>query len=96
MRVCAECGKEFEWNSGILGRTGRAPMTCSPDCQRARKTRQSEQSRQRAAKRGCPPDKHGTSTGYSHYKCDCSLCSRWARQYKAQRRRALKEGAEHG
>jgi hypothetical protein len=84
-RECAECGKQFHWQP-----PGRAPMTCSPACQLARKNRQSEQSRQRAAKRGCPPDKHGTSTGYSHYKCSCTKCSKWARQYKAQRRRALK------
>lgn len=85
MRECAECGTTFDWQP-----PGRAPMTCSPECQRVRKTRQSEESRQRAAKKGCPPDKHGTSTGYSHYKCDCEKCLQWARNYKQHRREALK------
>lgn len=87
MRKCAECGKQFEWNSGLLGNRGRAPMTCSPACALTRKTRQSEQSRQRASKRGCPPDKHGTSTGYSYYQCGCTKCTKWAREYKQHRRK---------
>ena len=86
MRECVVCGTKFDW----IGGHGRAPITCSPECQRKRKTRKSEESRQRAAKRGCPPDKHGTSTGYSHFKCDCHLCSKWAREYKAHRRQVLK------
>ena len=86
-RECAVCGKGFEHEPA----RGRVPMTCSPDCARIRKTRQSEQSRQRAAKRGCPPDKHGTSTGYSYYQCTCTLCSKASRLYRQARRRAVRQ-----
>jgi hypothetical protein len=86
-RSCAVCGKPFDYEP----RPGRPPVTCSPECQRTRKTRKSEESRSRVAAKECPPDKHGTSTGYTQYKCGCTKCTRWARLYK-QERRAITKG----
>lgn len=87
MPECLVCGTEFDWEP----QPGRVPKTCSEDCRRTRKTQQSEQSRQRAAARGCPDHLHGTSTGYSHYKCDCTKCTTWARGYKRKRREIIRE-----
>ena len=81
-RSCAVCGLTFEFEP----RPGRPPMTCSPDCQRARKSAQTEESRTRHASLDVPDDKHGTATGYTFYKCDCDECARWARLYKQERR----------
>jgi hypothetical protein len=49
-----------------------------------------EESRQRAVARGCPPEKHGTVTGYSQYKCTCIRCRKWASEYQKQRRQRRK------
>jgi len=86
MRECVICGALLDYEP----RSGRPPVTCSPDCHRIRKNQKSEESRQRAVSRGCPDDMHGTSTGYSHYKCHCPQCTKWARLYKQERRKALK------
>jgi hypothetical protein len=88
LRTCAVCGRSFDWEP----RQSRPPMTCSRDCQRERKNVLSVQSRQRAAKRGCPDDMHGTMTSYTHYLCGCPTCTRWAREYQ-QARRAKAKGA---
>lgn len=85
MATCAECGNPLP-----KATMGRPSMTCSPACGLRRKNRQSAQSRQRAAARGCPPDKHGTTTGYNHYLCRCTKCTTWARRDKARRRREQK------
>ena len=81
-KQCAVCGRDFEYQA----KAGRPPMTCSPDCARIRKNRQSEQSREALAAGGCPPDEHGTANGYTLYKCPCSKCSRWQRLYMQDRR----------
>lgn len=93
---CVTCKKPFEWS-----RTGpgAAPITCSYECRRKRRNQQNK--RYRAEAPECPPDKHGTSAGYTHYLCDCSLCSKWAREYKQEwrRRRAgapTEEKVAHG
>lgn len=90
MPECTECGTEFDHES-LTG--GRVPKTCSQKCRRARRTRQNEQSRQRAITRGCPEHLHGTSAGYTFYMCDCTKCCAWGRGDKRQRREAFKEGA---
>ena len=73
-RICVVCRQSFDYEP----KPGRPPVTCFPDCQRARKTVKTEESRTRHAAQDCPLDKHGTATGYTFYKCDCSLCTRWA------------------
>jgi hypothetical protein len=87
---CAVCRKEFEYQP----RPGRPPVTCGDKaCHRANRTGKILAARGRkAATQECPPDKHGTSTGYNEYKCGCSECSRWARLYQQQRR---KEAADN-
>ena len=85
--TCPVCKKTFEY----LPRPGRPPVTCgSEDCRRARKSVRSEESRRRAMNRECPPDKHGTATGYTYYKCGCNLCSRWSRMDMQKRRQRSK------
>jgi hypothetical protein len=79
MRTCVVCGGEFAYEP----KPGRPPVTCSPECQREHKAR-------RGATRKCPPDKHGTATGYSWYKCDCAKCRHWARDYQRTRRSATR------
>jgi hypothetical protein len=56
-----------------------------------RKNKQREETRQRAVARGCPDDMHGTSSGYSHFKCTCTKCKFWARTYKQGQRKKEKE-----
>jgi hypothetical protein len=85
-RQCLVCHRPFQWP----GR-GRPPETCSQECHRLRKNTQREETRQRAVARGCPANMHGTSSGYTHYKCTCVKCRLWARTYKQGRRRAQKE-----
>lgn len=87
IKQCLVCGREFTYEP----RPGRPPVTCSPECQRTRKTRKSEESRLRAEDEGCPEHLHGTSTGYSHYRCSCFKCTAWARNYKQTRREINKE-----
>lgn len=88
--VCAVCGKEFEHEP----RPGRPPVTCgAPECRRARKTQKTIQSNRRTHNTECPPDKHGTGTGYNLYRCGCPACSEWSRLYQRQRRRKAKENA---
>lgn len=86
--TCPVCHEDFEYEP----KPGRPPVTCGKEeCRRARKTAKSEESRNRAAAKDCPPDKHGTATGYTFYKCDCTDCSRWARLYKQERRAEAKQ-----
>jgi hypothetical protein len=83
--TCPVCGEQFDYEP----RPGRPPVTCgSEHCRRARKNRKSEESRRRAMNKDCPPDKHGTATGYGHYRCGCPKCSEWSRLYTQQRRKA--------
>lgn len=89
MRQCLVCGQEI--NEPTV--RGRPVVVCSDRCRLDRKNTQREASRQRAVKRGCPPDKHGTCTGYTQYKCDCERCKGWARSYKQHRRGTLKAEA---
>jgi hypothetical protein len=82
--TCVVCRNEFEYTS----RPGRPPITCgSPECRRARKTEKTLAARKRLRPEDCPPDYHGTSTGYNEYGCGCPKCARWARTYRQQRRR---------
>ena len=88
--VCAVCRKEFEHQP----RPGRPPVTCgSEECRRTRKTLKTIQSNRRVHNTECPPDKHGTASGYTQYRCGCPKCSEWARLYQRQRRRDAKENA---
>lgn len=87
MNQCLVCGVELQ----PPARRGRPKTTCSPECAVLRKRQLRESSRQKATKRGCPPDKHGTSTGYTYYKCDCAACRKWAADYMADRREAARE-----
>lgn len=87
MRHCLVCGRGFE---GPTGR-GRPPETCSPECGIKRKRQQRAESRQRAENRAIPDHLHGTSTGYTYYKCTCSLCRKWSREYQQARREAAAE-----
>jgi hypothetical protein len=89
--TCPVCQKEFEY----APRPGRPPITCGdPTCWRIHRTRKTLAARGRlAATTECPPDKHGTSTGYNEYKCGCPECSRWARMYRQKLR---KEAAAAG
>ena len=68
-------------------------MTCSPECHKASRARQTGESRNRTANRKVPPGFHGTSTGYTNYKCGCPKCRRWARDYRQTRRAAEREAA---
>jgi hypothetical protein len=86
IRQCAQCGRDFEWEP--TGRGGRPPLTCSPECQTARLTHQKEASRGRFANQPVPLEYHGTATGYFNYKCGCRKCTKWARDYKQERREA--------
>lgn len=79
---CAVCGRGF----ALSTKPGRPAKTCSPTCQRKRKNHKSQQSRIRAFNRDCPPDKHGTATGYTFYGCGCPPCTRWAREDRQARR----------
>lgn len=89
MRTCVVCGRDFAYEP----KPGRPPVTCSPDCQREHKARQTDESRRRSAGRKCPPDKHATSTGYYTYKCDCDKCRQWARDYQRDYRAAKRPAA---
>ena len=82
--TCVVCEKEYQWTPQP-GR--RRSKNCSTECRRIRHLQMNEESRQRAVARGCPPDKHGTVSGYSQYKCTCTLCRKWASEYKKERRR---------
>lgn len=47
-----------------------------------------KRSKQRAARRGCPPDKHGTSSGYDYYRCRCQVCKAFvAARWQARKSR---------
>lgn len=83
-RQCAVCGREFDY----AAKPGRPPVTCSPECARKRKNRQSGVNW--GASRECPPEAHGTATGYNTYHCGCAKCSRWARLYKQGHRAKAK------
>lgn len=78
---CAVCNRSFEQVPGV-----RPRVTCSDECAQARKRGQNRAAREKAIAQGCPPDKHGTVTGYTHFRCSCALCRRWAADYKKQRR----------
>lgn len=84
--TCVVCAKEYQWTPQPGSRRSK---TCSEECRRRRHIQMNEKSRQRAVARGCPPDKHGTATGYSHYKCVCIRCRKWASEYKKEQRRRL-------
>jgi hypothetical protein len=77
--ICEICGKEFQ----VQVRRGGVPKTCSAECKRKRTNKMSAAYR---ANRHCPPDKHGTLTGYSTYGCPCADCRRAAREYKRKQR----------
>lgn len=81
-RTCLVCGKDFVAPGGI----GRPPETCSPDCFDARRREQRAASQGRALERGIPESAHGTSTGYTYFRCPCGRCRRWAREYKQAQR----------
>ena len=83
MKQCLVCGREFQPPQPSRG---RPPETCSPEHAAIRKRRKRSESRERAIKRGIPPEAHGTSTGYTYYKCPCTRCRKWAREYKQTRR----------
>lgn len=87
MKHCIVCGRVLD----STPTRGRPSMVCSDACRYTRKNAQREESRQRAAKRGCPPHMHGTCAGYTQYKCDCDACKLWARTYKADWRSKRKE-----
>lgn len=89
---CVVCGYLFIWTPQP---NRRRSNTCSPRCRDARRRQKNEESRQRAVARGCPPDKHGTATGYSHFKCTCARCRKWASSYQQERRRRLSLFAVH-
>lgn len=80
---CVTCGNDYDWEPHP---DHRRSNTCSQECRRIRKNVKNEEARQRAVVRGCPADKHGTATGYTHFKCGCPLCKQWAREYKRARR----------
>lgn len=87
LRKCTVCGRDL----GPPTTRGRPTTVCSARCTSIRKTVQREQSRQRAVQRGCPPDKHGTCTGYTQYRCSCLKCMAWSRNYKATQRSKQEE-----
>lgn len=89
--TCVVCAEEYEWTPQPGRRRSNA---CSEECRRLRHIAMNEKSRQRAAAKGCPPDKHGTVTGYSHYKCSCTRCRKWASEYKKERRHIQREMVE--
>lgn len=92
MRQCLVCGRDFQPPAG----RGRPPETCSPEHAAVRKRQHREESRQRAIQRGTiPPEAHGTSTGYTYYKCPCVRCRKWAREYKQDRRNLAKIVGPH-
>jgi len=92
MRKCLACGQPFDGPTGL----GRPPVTCSPKCYRDRKNVQRRQARAKGIAHGCPDNAHGTSNGYTHFKCTCPECKRWAREYRQSRRLAARnrEGNE--
>lgn len=88
MKTCLVCGTELQPPAG----RGRPTETCSPEHAAIRRRQLRETSRQKAIKRGIPADSnvHGTSTGYTYYKCPCIRCLKWAREYKASQRELAK------
>lgn len=82
--TCVVCGNTFDYEP----RRGGKPVTCSPECQRARKSVKSEESRTRLTRKDVPEHLHGTATGYTQYKCGCVKCMKWAREYKQASRKA--------
>lgn len=91
MKRCLVCGNLFEEPAG----RGRPAQMCSAKCRAARKITQREQSRQRAIARGIPAHLHGTSTGSTHYRCTCSKCRKWSREYQQTRRAGKREQMTH-
>ena len=89
--TCVVCAKEYLW---IPQAGRRRSNACSPECRRLRHVQMNEKSRQRAVARGCPPDKHGTVTGYTQYKCTCAHCRGWASEYQRQRRQRQRLGRD--
>jgi hypothetical protein len=81
-RACVICGNVF-----TLPTHGGQPITCSPDCQRKRRNKMVAWWREAHE---CPPDKHGTLTGYVNYQCDCDLCREAEKLYMRKRRRNKK------
>jgi hypothetical protein len=89
MRQCLVCGGAFDTPSN----RGRPPETCSPECLNKRKAQQRKETKNRAIKRGCPDNMHGTQTGATHYECHCAKCRMWWRDYQRTRRAAQKAAA---
>ena len=90
MRHCLVCGVGFYPPAG----RGRPPEPCSPECTEKRKSEKRKEAQERAAKRGVvPAHAHGTSTGYTYYKCPCVICKKWAREYKQSQRAEAKAAA---
>lgn len=86
MRNCLVCGVPFTPPPGH----GRRPETCSARCAAERKRQKRDESRLKAVSRAVPAHAHGTSTGYTYYKCPCAACRKWAREYKQSQRAAAK------
>ena len=88
MRTCVVCGNAFPEHIGM----GRPPVTCSPECKSRRRQQQRDESIARARKRDIPADAHGTSSGYTYWKCPCARCRGWSAAYQAARREVAHEG----
>jgi hypothetical protein len=88
LMTCRVCHREFEYEP----KPGRPPATCgSEECRRTYKTRNTMKSNRRTHNKECPPDKHGTGTGYNLYRCGCAKCSEWSRLYQRERRRKARD-----
>lgn len=66
-RDCVVCGNTFTYEA----RRGTPPVTCSPECKKARKTQTNLAWRKTAV---IPDHLHGTVQGYVTYGCGCERC----------------------
>lgn len=83
--ICVVCGEPFE----LEKRPGGLPITCSPECQRRRRNEKHAEWR---ANTECPPEAHGTITGYVTYACSCDECRKAERLYMREYRRKKNGG----
>lgn len=78
---CVQCGQPFTFTA----RRGTQPITCSPQCGRARKTKVAAERRRTTP---IPDHVHGTVSGYTDYNCPCTPCKEaWAEYQREYRRR---------